>query len=156
MDTKEKKESIFNYEKNMIKLSDWEIITGVDFLKSAGIKKNHIILDFGCNVGNYTIPAAIIAGKKGSVFAIDEDNHNFGQIADKAKLSGLNNITTIKTTGELNFDFSDNFFDFIMLYDVLHYLNSQRRKILYKEIFRILKTDAILSAHPKHIIGNFP
>jgi len=151
-----KRENISHYERNMIKLSDWERKTGIGFLKKIGVKKNQKILDFGCNAGNYTIPAAIIVGKNGSVFAIDENDHNFAQIADKAKLLELDNITTIKTTGELNFDFVDNFFDFVMLYDVLHYFNPQRRKFLYKEIYRILQIDAILSIHPKHIIGNYP
>jgi SAM-dependent methyltransferase len=140
----------------MIKLSKWESKKGVEFLKKAGIKQDQIILDFGCNVGNYTIPAAIIVKEKGIVFAIDEDDHTFGAIDNKAKLLELNNIKTIKTNGELNFDFADIFFDFIMLYDVLHYLNFQQRKILYKENYRILRTDGILSIHPKHMIGNFP
>jgi len=153
---KVKKGSIFHSKQNMIKLSKWESKKGVEFLKKAGIKQDQKILDFGCNVGNYTIPAAIIVEEKGIVFAIDEDDSNFKQIADKIKLLELNNIKTIKTNRELNFDFADNFFDFIMLYDVLHYLNFQQRKILYKENYRILRIDGILSIHPKHTIGNFP
>ena len=140
----------------MIKLSDWESKTGVDFLKKVGIKKRDTILDFGCNDGNYTIPAAIVTGEKGSVYAIDENENSLRKIADKAEVLELNNIKTINSNGDLSFDFTDNFFDFIMLYDVLHYLNSRQRNILYKEIYRILQIDGILSIHPKHTIGNFP
>jgi len=147
---------IFFSEQKMIKLSEWERTKGVDFLQNAGIKKDQKILDLGCNDGNYTIPAAIIVKEKGIVFAIDKDDHAFGKIAEKAKTLELNNIKTIKTNGELNFDFADNFFDFIMLYDVLHYLNFQQRKTLYQEIHRILRIDGILSIYPKHTIGNFP
>ena len=141
---------------SMTKLSDWESKTGVDFLKKVGIKNGDKVLDFGCNIGNYTIPAAIIVGEKGTVFAIDDDDYTYDLIKNKGKLTKLDNIRTIDTKGKLNFDFKDNFFNFVMLYDVLHYLNFQRRKTLYQEIFRILKTDAILSVHPKHTIGNFP
>ena len=35
-----------------------------EILKKIGIKKGQVILDFGCGVGNYTIPAAKIIGKK--------------------------------------------------------------------------------------------
>jgi len=140
----------------MIKLSDWESKTGVDFLKKVGIKKRDTILDFGCNDGNYTIPAAIVTGEKGSVYAIDENENSLRKIADKAEVLELNNIKTINSNGDLSFDFTDNFFDFIMLYDVLHYLNSRQRNILYKKIYRILQIEGILSIHPKHTIGNFP
>ena len=153
---KEKIENIFHSKRNMIKLSDWERKTGVDFLKKAEMKKGDTILDFGCNDGNYTIPAGILAGENGIVFAIDENEHSLRKIADKAELLKLDNIKTINSNGDLSFDFADNFFDFIMLYDVLHYLSLQQRKTLFKEILRILKNNSILSVHPKHIIGNFP
>ena len=136
--------------------SNWESKTGVDFLKKVGIKKDDKVLDFGCNIGNYTIPAAIIVGEKGTVFAIDEDDFSFDTIRRKAKMVKLENIRTINTKGKLDFDFVDNFFDFVMLYDVLHYLNLQKRKFFYQEIFRILNSDAVLSVYPKHIVGNFP
>jgi len=140
----------------MTKLSNWESKTGVEFLKKVGIKKGDKVLDFGCNIGNYTIPAASIVGEKGTVFAIDESDSTFDLIKSKAKLIKSDSIKTINTNGDLNFSFTDNFFDFVMLYDVLHYLNFQLRETLYQEIFRILKIDAILSVYPKHIIGNFP
>ena len=140
----------------MTKLSDWESKAGVEFLKKVGIRKDDKVLDFGCGSGNYTIPSAIIAGEKGADFAVDDEEYYFDTIRKKAKLIKLGNIKTINTKGKLDFDFMDNFFDFVMLYDVLHYLDFPKRKILYQEIFRILKTDAILSVHPKHTIGNFP
>ena len=140
----------------MTKLSDWESRTGVDFLKKVGIKNGDKVLDFGCNIGNYTIPAAIIVGEKGIVFAINDNDYTYDLIKNKGKLIKSDNIKTIDTKGKLNFNFVDNFFDFVMLYDVLHYLNFQRRKTLYKEILRILKIEAILSVYPKHIVGNFP
>jgi len=140
----------------MNKLSDWERNTGVDFLKKAGIQKGYKVLDFGCNDGNYTIPASAVVGEKGTVFAIDEDKTAIEQLKEKVKPLKYNNIKIIRTNGALNLNFYDDFIDFVMLYDVLHYFNSKKRKILYKEVFRILKLNSVLSVHPKHIIGNFP
>jgi ubiquinone/menaquinone biosynthesis C-methylase UbiE len=137
-------------------LSEWESNLGVEFLIKAGIRKNGRVLDFGCNDGNYTIPAAIIVGTKGTVFAIDKDGSAIKQIANKAKMAKLNNIRIIKTLGNLNLDFSESFFDFVMLYDMLHYLDLKQRNILYQELIRIIKPNSILSIHPKHTIENFP
>jgi len=140
----------------MKKLSDWERKTGIDFLKKIGIKKSYKVLDFGCNNGNYTIPISTLVGNKGIVFAIDENKSALNELQKKSKLIKSDNIKIVHTNGELYFNITDDFFDFVMFYDVLHYLKLQQRTILYKEIFRVLKSNAILSVHPKHIIGNFP
>ncbi len=140
----------------MNKLSDWERIAGVDFLKKAGIKKGNKVLEFGCNDGNYTIPASAVVGEKGTVFAIDENKTAIGQLKEKIRPLKYDNIEIIGTNGALNFNLCDDFIDFVMLYDVLHYFNIKHRRILYKEVFRILKPDSVLSVYPKHIIGNFP
>ncbi|MEA3500646.1 MAG: class I SAM-dependent methyltransferase [Candidatus Marinimicrobia bacterium] len=140
----------------MKKLSNWENKKGVNFLKKVGIKKGFKVLDFGANDGNYTIPASNVVGRNGIVFAIDENKSALNELKKKSKFLEFDNIEIINTNGKLKLDFADNSIDFAMLYDVLHYLNSKQRKILYKEIFRILKKDATLSIHPKHIIGNFP
>ncbi|MEA1986450.1 MAG: class I SAM-dependent methyltransferase [Candidatus Marinimicrobia bacterium] len=137
-------------------LSDWEKNTGVVFLKKIGIKKDYKIVDFGCNNGNYTIPASNIVEKNGTVFAIDEKKSALNELKKKSKFLEFDNIELVNTNGKLKLDFADNIIDFVMLYDVLHYLDSKQRKILYREMFRILKHNSILSIHPKHIIGNFP
>lgn len=137
-------------------LSVWETNTGIDFLRKIGIKKSYKVIDFGCNNGNYTIPTSNVVGKNGTVFAIDENKSALNELKQKSKYLEFNNIETIKTNGELKFNFNNNFIDFVMFYDILHYLNSKKRKTLYKEMYRILKSNSILSIHPKHIIGNFP
>jgi len=50
----------------------WSKEEGEKVLKEVGIKENHIILDFGCGAGTYSLPAAKIVGKKGQVFALDK------------------------------------------------------------------------------------
>jgi ribosomal protein L11 methylase PrmA len=42
-------------------------------LKDIGIEEGHVILDFGCGSGSYSIPAAKIVGKKGKIYALDKD-----------------------------------------------------------------------------------
>ena len=51
----------------------WEEQEGVIFLRKIGIKIGQTVLDFGCRVGHYTIPAAEIVGNSGIVYAIDSE-----------------------------------------------------------------------------------
>ena len=64
-------------------------------MKKVGIKKGQVILDFGCGVGNYTIPAAKIIGEKGKIFALDESNSKIMELSRRVKSTGLNNIKII-------------------------------------------------------------
>jgi len=139
----------------MQKLSDWERRGGVKFLKKAGIKEGFRVLDFGCNIGNYSIPAALLVGEKGKVFAVDKDEYDLEILRGKAEGLGFSNLEALKTNGELHFDLPEKSFDFVMCYDVLHYLVPAERKSLYREIFRLLKPKAIFSVYPKHTVGNF-
>ena len=134
----------------------WEQQTGVHFLKKIGIKPYHTVLDFGARVGHYTIPAAIAVGKQGKVYAIDKEAEPLKELERKAASLGLTNITTIKTDGELHFRFRNDFFGFVLVYDVLHYLEKEERKTLYKELRRIMKPDSLLSVYPKHSVEDFP
>jgi ubiquinone/menaquinone biosynthesis C-methylase UbiE len=54
-----------------VDVKEWLKEKGEVFLKNIGIKEGQVILDFGCNVGHYTIAAAKIVGKQGRVYAVD-------------------------------------------------------------------------------------
>lgn len=137
-------------------MEKWEKEDGVKFLKKVGIKSGQIILDFGSRVGHYSIPAAIIVGNNGIVYAIDKDKAALNELEQKAAKLGLSNIKVVKNSGETKIDLENNSIDMALLYDVLHYLSIDKRKKLYKQIHRILKNDGLLSIYPKHIIGDYP
>ena len=46
----------------------------VEILREVGIKKGQKILDCCCGIGNYTLPAALIVGEKGIVYALNRNN----------------------------------------------------------------------------------
>ncbi|MCK4339232.1 MAG: class I SAM-dependent methyltransferase [Candidatus Cloacimonetes bacterium] len=140
----------------MKRLSDWENNKGINFLKKAGIKEDYKVLDFGCNNGNYSIPASKIVGENGRVYAIDNNSYALEILKEKAKLLPYKNIKTVNNNGNLNINLKSNYIDFVLLYDILHYLKLENRKTLYQEIYRVLKPNSILSVYPKHIIGNMP
>ncbi len=134
----------------------WENQKGVEFLKRIGISKGDNVLDFGCRVGHYTIPAAKIIGSEGVVYALETKEDALSELEQKKKALHLTNIRIIKTSGQLSLSLEDNSFDVFLLYDVLHYFKETERKKLYREAFRVLKQDGLLSVYPKHCLEDDP
>ncbi|MEA3432158.1 MAG: class I SAM-dependent methyltransferase [candidate division WOR-3 bacterium] len=132
----------------------WLREEGEAFLKDIGIRKGQTILDFGCGVGHYTIPAAKVTGKEGKVYAIDKDRDALEQLMQTAESEGLKNVVPIKTSGELKINLEDESADVVLLYDVLHYMNVKERREIYDEVYRILKSDGFFSVYPKHLESN--
>jgi ubiquinone/menaquinone biosynthesis C-methylase UbiE len=134
----------------------WEQQQGVAFLRKIGVKSGQTVLDFGCRVGHYTIPAAKIVGKNGAVYAIDTEDYALNELKQKAKSHNLTNIKIIKTVGQTRLPLGSTAVDVILLYDVLHYLGKDKRAKLYHEVFRTLKHDGLLSIYPKHTLEDTP
>ena len=96
----------------------WEQEKGVRFLRKIGIRKGQTVLDFGSGVGHYSIPAAIIVGIRGRVYAIDKDHNDLNKLEQKAILLNLVSIRPIGTSGELRLDLEDKSIDAALIYDV--------------------------------------
>jgi len=79
----------------------WEAKEGVGFLRKIGIKSGQSVLDFGCRIGHYTIPAAKIVGSKGIVYAVDKEQQALNELQQKAILLSLKNIRAINTSGQI-------------------------------------------------------
>lgn len=137
-------------------MEKWEKEGGVKFLKKIGMKTGQIVLDFGANAGHYSIPAAILVGSKGFVYAVDKEQEPLNEMEQKVKALGLKNIKIIKNSGEVRSGLGSESIDIVLLYDVLHYFKKNERKALYCELYRILKPGGLLSAYPKHVAEDFP
>ena len=138
-------------------IKSWLKKDGKIFLEDIGIKKGQIILDFGCGSGHYTIPAGKVVGKNGKIYALDKDREVLRQLMNTSKSVSLKNIVAIcNQSEELKINLDDESIDAILLYDVLHYMNSEKRRIIYKNAYRILKTNALLSVYPKHYKSDEP
>jgi ubiquinone/menaquinone biosynthesis C-methylase UbiE len=132
-------------------VKEWLKENGRLFLEDIGIREGQAILDYGCNVGHYTIPAARVAGKEGKVYALDKDMGPLNELTRMARTEGLRNVVLIHgQTAELKIRLKDESVDVVLLYDVLHYMDAAERKKIYDESHRILKIDGLLSVYPKH------
>jgi len=61
-------------------MKKWENKEGLRFLEKIGVKPGQIVLDFGCGVGHYTIPAAKVVGKNGKVYGLDKDKNSLNKL----------------------------------------------------------------------------
>ena len=134
----------------------WESKEGVEFLRKVGIRKNHIVLDFGCGVGHYTIPAAKVVGSKGIVYGVDKEQQALNKLQKKAIHLNLKNIRTINTSSQIQIDLENNSIDVVLFYDVLHYHGKKEREKLYRQAYRVLKQDGLFSVYPKHTLKDDP
>jgi len=123
-------------------------------LEHIGIRREQKVVDFGCGEGNYTIPAARIVGKRGMVYGLDKDKDVLDQLMGKAKLLGLENIRTLAIPEGSRISLDSESIDVVLLYDVVHYYyyprKKERRKLL-REVYRVLKPNAMLSLYPTHL-----
>jgi len=137
-------------------METWERENGVIFLRKIGIKIGQTVLDFGCRVGHYTIPAAKIVGNKGIVYAVDKEQQALDKLEQKAAHLNLKNIRTINTSGRIQINLENDSIDVVLFYDVLHYHEKKEREKLYVEAYRVLKQDGLFSVYPKHTLEDDP
>jgi ubiquinone/menaquinone biosynthesis C-methylase UbiE len=102
-------------------------------LLNNGLEAGKVVLDFGCGVGSYTIPAAQIVGDEGLVYALD--------------IHPLANIRTILSNGDTALP--DGSVDVVLLYDVLH--SVPEKQALLEELRRVLKPGGLLLVKPDHM-----
>ena len=130
----------------------WLETKGVKFFKSIGMKKGHIVLDFGCGGGHYAIPAAKVGGDKGKIYAVDKDDQALDRLAQMMEENNIKNIEVIKEESKTSI--ITNSVDFILCYDVIHYLKD--RMPLYQEFYRVLRPNGTFSLYPKHHKNDYP
>ena len=117
-------------------------------LREVGIKTDQVVLDFGCRIGNYSIPSAKIVGENGCVYALDSNKDSLCELMKISEQYGLKNIESIEISEEPKIPLPDGSVDVVLLFDVIHLINDRER--LYKEVFRVAREHALVSVLPKH------
>jgi ubiquinone/menaquinone biosynthesis C-methylase UbiE len=121
-----------------------------NILKEVGIKLGFQVLDYGCGPGGYIVPLAKLVGESGKVYALDIHPlaiQKVQNIASKKQLANMGTILSDCQTGLL-----DNTLDAVLLYDIFHHLSDPH--VVLKELYRVLKSDGILSFNDHHMKEN--
>lgn len=119
-----------------------------EFFKNVGLNRDDRLLDFGCGAGNYSIAAAMYISKDGEIYALDKSRRSLQKLRKRSEERNLNNIEIIKKKVDSELPFENNYFDFVLLYDVIHSLKN--RKNIYRDIHKILRDNGTLSIYPTH------
>lgn len=110
-------------------------------LEDIGVSEGFSVVDYGSGHGNFTIPAAELVGRSGTVHAIDIHPLSIDVIEKKAEHRGLKNVETIFS--DIDTGLGDSSVDVVLLYGVLY--KTSDKNALLKESKRILKPGGILS-----------
>ena len=119
----------------------------INKVEKIGIQTGNTIIDYGCGLGSYTIPAAELTGPEGKVYAVDIHPLAIKNVQKKIKKYDLQNIDTIKT--DCKMDIKDNSIDIIMCIDVFHAFGA-KEAIILKEFYRILNQNGFLLVNDHH------
>ena len=119
-------------------------------LRKIGLQKGQTILDYGCGVGVFTIPAAQIVGDDSMVHALDINSLCIKAVEKEIRKRGISNVKTILSDRDT--ELPDECVDIVLVYDVLQMITDRGR--LMKELHRVLKPDGRLCATAEHLDVN--
>jgi ubiquinone/menaquinone biosynthesis C-methylase UbiE len=117
-----------------------------EMIETIGINQGDYILDFGCGIGSYSIPAAKQVGDSGRVYALDVHPVAIERVQKRVKKENLTNVETIQSGLETGL--KDESLDHILLLDVYTWIPNKRP--LLKELHRVLKSSGKMSVLIDH------
>ena len=138
-------------------LKAWIEDIGVKLLLKLGLRRGFKVLDFGCGSGNYAIPAALIVGDEGLVYAIDSEECSYwpgaclSELRLRVKRYGLSNVIILRINESSRLPLSTSSINAALLFDVLHSYyfpgKGSRVKVL-REVYRVMICDNYLLFYP--------
>lgn len=129
---------------------DWLRDNAGEALNKVGVRQGQTLVDYGCGPGIFSIAAAKIIGRQGKVYALDVRPSALAKLKEIAIEDRLPNLETMlidKST--LSVALGTGIADVVLLYDVIQEI--QDKPGLFKELYRILRQDGLLSVFPMHL-----
>ncbi len=96
-----------------------EILPPENILREIDVKQGDVLIDFGCGIGYFTIPALNLVGDDGRVIAIDTSEKMLDEL--KKRAGARNNLEIIKSDKIIDLKA-----DCILLVNVLHEVESPK------------------------------
>jgi ubiquinone/menaquinone biosynthesis C-methylase UbiE len=107
------------------------------------VKAGQVVLDYGCGVGCFAIPAARIVQNTGTVYALDCFPRQLEIVSKRARKAGLVNIVTMLSDQEINLD--NESVDVVWMCDVFHEITPKRAVL--RELHRVIKPGGVLAIY---------
>ena len=109
-------------------------------VESFGIISGMKIADFGCGAGYFTIFLAQKTGPSGRVYGLDVVESALDSVRAKARVSGLNNVETIRANLEMSGSsgLANESQDVVLLANIL--FQSNKKEDILEETKRVLKS----------------
>lgn len=108
------------------------------------------VMDIGCGMGFFSLPAARLVGEQGNVISIDLQEKMIEALVRRAERQGLHNRIKTRVCKHNSLMTNDlaNEIDFVLAFAVVHEVQDKDR--LFKEIGLVLKSGGcLLIAEPK-------
>lgn len=111
-----------------------------EVVKNFGLEPGMAVADFGCGSGHYTIAAANLIGKTGTVYAIDVQKELLQAVKSHAEINNLKNIEIIWADLEApeGSHLASGSLDFVIISNIL--FQAENHGQIAKEAFRVLKS----------------
>jgi len=119
-------------------------------LREMGLQKGQAVLDYGCGIGSFSIPAAKMVGDDGVVYALDIHPLAIKAVEKEIRKKRFSNIKTILSARETGLP--DESVDVVLLYDVFQMISDKDK--LLEELYRVLKSGGILFATAERLDPN--
>ena len=122
-------------------------------LGGLGVTAGSTVVDYGCGPGLFTLAAARLAGRSGTVYAVDMEPRMVELACARAAEAGLANVRAVAADG-VQAALPDGVADFIVCVQVMHYhAKREDRVAVARDLRRLLKADGrlmIMQWSPEH------
>lgn len=113
-----------------------KILPPSEILRELGLKEGDTMADIGCGIGYFSIPASLIVGDCGKVYAIDVSVEMLEEVERRVKQNNIDNVVSIHSE-ETNFKLDDDYVTYGFTCNVLHEIDD--KKAFLMEARRIIK-----------------
>ncbi len=111
-------------------------LSPVKVIKEIPLKDGMSVADFGCGSGGWCVPLAK-QRKNMDIYAVDILKESLSALKSRAEIENVHNIRTICADLEKEIDLKEDFFDLILMSNILFQI--EEKDVIMQKAYRFLK-----------------